>query len=204
MSPFWMQTSTGAAIDLLEPLPSSIRLQDIAVALARLPRFTGGTKPNVSVNVAEHCLLVEQLAPLGTPPLTRLHLLFHDAHEVITGDISSPLKGALKFLAGGYDWVGVISRRIQATIEVAANLPAPTDAEHALINQFDTEALVIEKRDCMAPEPRAWVPLPDVSKQAVMILPMGASLARARFKSRALNLLCAANIIPRATFLEGI
>jgi hypothetical protein len=204
MTGYWMQTSTGAAIDILDPDPASIQLMDIAISLSRLPRFTGHTKPAVTANVAEHSLLVERLAPFGTSPVARLHLLFHDAHEMITADISSPLKSALKFLAGGYDWVEVISRRIQHAIEVAANLPKVTADEYALIKRLDIEALAIEKRDCMAPEPQPWLPLPDVSEQPIDARPIGEAHARAAFRGRALSLFCDAGIHPRHTFLEGI
>lgn len=206
MSTHWMQTSTGAAVDIMQPDPTSIRLIDIAIALARLPRFTGHTKSRTAVNVAEHSMLVELLAPRDTPPVTRLHLLLHDAHEMVTGDISSPLKRALREHAGWIDVVGLVSDAIQGAIEQAANLPAPTADELALIKRCDIEALAIEKRDCMAPEPMDWGiwNLPDVSKQALKMLPDGEMHSRMRFRQRALNLFLLANIVPTRTFLVEI
>lgn len=203
MPGYWVQTATGSAVDIMHPDPNSIRLMDIAISLARLPRFTGHTKPRTTVNVAEHSMLVELLAPRDTPPVTRLHLLFHDAHEMVTGDISSPLKLALREHAGWIDVIKLVSETIQAAIEQAANLPAPKDHELALIKRLDLEALAIEKRDCMTPMDWGWE-LPDVSKQALKMLPDGEVHSRMRFRQRALNLLCAAYIIPRNSFLVEI
>lgn len=203
---YWMQTSTGAAIDLTQPDPESIRLMDIAIMLSRLPRFTGGTKPYMMVNVAEHSLFVEQLAPADTAPVTRLHLLFHDAHEITTGDISSPMKRVLRELAGWVDVVKMVSETIQRAIELAANLPEPTEVEYGLIRELDLLSLAIEKRDCMSPEPMDWNiwNMPDVSQYPLRMVPKGRARAAVQFRRRTLELLCEANIVPRRSFLEGI
>jgi hypothetical protein len=87
-------TLSGRVIDFLEPDPEQIHLDDIAVSLARQPRFTGQTIRPWSV--AQHSLLVAHLVV----PSQRLHALLHDAPEAFTCDAASPFKLAMRQLAG--------------------------------------------------------------------------------------------------------
>ena len=55
---------SGRRLDLLDPSPLDIELEDIAHGLARVARWNGQTKGAHIYSVAQHCLLVEALARL--------------------------------------------------------------------------------------------------------------------------------------------
>src|SRR5690606_34633187 len=85
----WVLTHSGQKVDLLDPDPSTIRLEDIAWHLAHINRFTGGAP----WSVAAHSILTVRLAhDANLTPYQRLWLLLHDAHEYVTGDIPHPMK----------------------------------------------------------------------------------------------------------------
>jgi len=81
-----IRTVSGRYVDLLDPDPSTICIEDIAYHLDNLCRFTGACVPFYSV--ARHSVLVSKLCP----PEAALCGLLHDASEAYLGDISSPLK----------------------------------------------------------------------------------------------------------------
>lgn len=91
----WIEMFSGTAVDLIQPDPETIRLDDIAHHLARIYRYTGGTE----WSVAAHSLCVAMLVPREF----RLEALLHDAHEAYVGDVSSPMKSAMRMLL----WNGV-------------------------------------------------------------------------------------------------
>lgn len=94
----WMQMFTGRAVELLDPKPSQIVLQNIATSLSRIPRFNGHTV--LPFSVAQHSCLCDDLLPNGMHPADRLWVLLHDAHEYPTGDTISPMIAAIQLVAG--------------------------------------------------------------------------------------------------------
>src|SRR6476619_2191975 len=89
---------SGRRLDLLNPSPLDIEIEDIAQGLARVARWNGQTTGDHAFSVAEHCLLVEPIAGALSPGLSRgcrLAALMHDAPEYVIGDLSSPFKAAL-------------------------------------------------------------------------------------------------------------
>lgn len=81
----WIPTYTGKRFSLARPDPVDVDIIDIAVALSRLPRFTGQTKKFYSV--AQHSVL----ASLNCPEYS-MSALMHDSGEAYTNDITRPLK----------------------------------------------------------------------------------------------------------------
>lgn len=77
---------SGTRIDLLNPDPALILIDDIAAHLAKINRFIGATAREYTV--AEHCLLGLDFCQQGT----RLEYLMHDAPEAYLGDVTGPLK----------------------------------------------------------------------------------------------------------------
>lgn len=73
-------------INLTNPLPSQITVEELANNLSKICRFGGCIKPFYSV--AQHSILVAYLAP---PKLFKAALL-HDAAEAYLGDVVKPLK----------------------------------------------------------------------------------------------------------------
>ena len=89
---------SGRRLDLLDPSPLDIEIEDIAHGLARVARWNGQTEGEHAFSVAEHSLLVETIAGALSPTLDRryrLAALIHDAPEYVIGDLISPFKAAL-------------------------------------------------------------------------------------------------------------
>ena len=89
---------SGRRLDLLDPSPNDIEIEDIAHGLARVARWNGQTVGEHAFSVAQHALLVEEIATAMQPDLTRrwrLAALLHDAPEYVIGDLISPFKAAI-------------------------------------------------------------------------------------------------------------
>ena len=89
----WQRMLSGRRLDLLNPSPLDIEVEDIAHGLARVARWNGQTVGEHAFSVAEHCLLVETIASALSPGLDRRHrlaALIHDAPEYVIGDLISP------------------------------------------------------------------------------------------------------------------
>jgi len=94
----WQRMLSGRRLDLLDPSPKDIEIEDIAHGLARVARWNGQTVGDHAFSVAQHALLVEEIAIAMHPDLTRrwrLAALLHDAPEYVIGDLISPFKAAL-------------------------------------------------------------------------------------------------------------
>src|SRR6185312_13495858 len=93
----WQRMLSGRRLDLLEPSPLDIEIEDIAHGLARVARWNGQTKGLHAFSVAQHSVLVERLVADLSPRLSRearLMALLHDAPEYVVGDplaLSKPL-----------------------------------------------------------------------------------------------------------------
>ena len=79
----------GDHVDLCNPKPEQISIQDIACALAHCCRWSGHVRAGYSV--AQHSVLVSRMLPVEL----RLTGLLHDAHEAYIGDVSSPVKSII-------------------------------------------------------------------------------------------------------------
>jgi 5'-deoxynucleotidase YfbR-like HD superfamily hydrolase len=112
---------SGRRLDLLDPTPMDIEIEDIAHGLAFVARWNGQTRGDHAYSVAEHSLLVETLfsrmAP-GIAPKWQLAALLHDAPEYVIGDMISPVKSAV---GPGYE---ELDARLSAAIHIRFGLPA--------------------------------------------------------------------------------
>jgi uncharacterized protein len=116
----WQRMLSGRRLDLLNPSPLDIEVEDIAHGLARVARWNGQTKGDHAFSVAQHCVLVEELAVHLDPALdrkARLAALLHDAPEYVVGDMISPFKAAL-----GLDYKA-FENRLLAAIHIRFGLP---------------------------------------------------------------------------------
>lgn len=94
----WQRMLSGRRLDLLDPSPLDVEITDIAHGLARVARWNGQTFGDHAFSVAQHCLVVEDIAGLLEPELTvcqRLVVLLHDAPEYVIGDMISPFKSVM-------------------------------------------------------------------------------------------------------------
>lgn len=138
-----MMTLTGNYIGIDIGAPS---LEDIALGLSRTPRFGGQTL--FEWTVADHVVCatryLEHLIDLGlhmdfTTRLLPLHILLHDAHEALTGDIPTTFKT---------DDMKALQRRLDARIYTALGLPSPTPSEKDCIKLIDRIMLLAEAKVC--------------------------------------------------------
>lgn len=117
----WQRMLSGRRLDLLDPTPVDIEIEDIAHGLAFVARWNGQTHGDFAYSVAEHSLLVETLygriVP-SAPVKWRLAALLHDAPEYVIGDMISPVKAAV---GPGY---GELDDRLMAAIHIRFGLPA--------------------------------------------------------------------------------
>ncbi len=121
----WQRMLSGRRLDLLDPTPVDIEIEDIAHGLAFVARWNGQTHGEYAYSVAEHSLLVEELfgriAP-STPAKWRLAALLHDAPEYVIGDMISPVKAGV---GPGYN---ELDTRLTAAIHIRFGLPASLPA----------------------------------------------------------------------------
>lgn len=119
----WQRMLSGRRLDLLDPSPVDIEIEDIAHGLARVARWNGQTKGAHAFSVAQHSVIVEALCVHLEPridPKSRLLALLHDAPEYVIGDMISPFKAVL---GDGYK---EIETRLSYAIHTRFGLPAET------------------------------------------------------------------------------
>lgn len=117
----WQRMLSGRRLDLLDPTPMDIEIEDIAHGLAFVARWNGQTRGDFAYSVAEHSLLVEDIFARMNPKAPtkwRLAALLHDAPEYVIGDMISPVKAAV---GPGY---GELDQRLTAAIHIRFGLPA--------------------------------------------------------------------------------
>ncbi|MEO0752821.1 MAG: HD family hydrolase [Pseudomonadota bacterium] len=117
----WQKMLSGRRLDLLDPTPVDIEVEDIARGLSFVARWNGQTLGDYPYSVAEHSLLVEaiygRINPRA-PAKWKLAALLHDAPEYVIGDMISPVKAAV---GPGYD---ELDKRLTAAIHIRYGLPA--------------------------------------------------------------------------------
>lgn len=121
----WQRMLSGRRLDLLDPSPFDIEIEDIARGIARVARWNGQTSGDHAFSVAEHCVVVEKLFSILNPKSSRedkLMALLHDAAEYVVGDMISPFKTAL-----GLDYKD-FEEKIETAIHLRFGLPPEASA----------------------------------------------------------------------------
>ncbi|MFA5900401.1 MAG: HD family hydrolase [Hyphomicrobium sp.] len=124
----WQRMLSGRRLDLLNPSPSDIEIEDIAHGLARVARWNGQTLGAHALSVAQHALVVADITLAYNPqwdPRWLLAALLHDAPEYVVGDLISPFKTAI-----GLDYKA-FELRLLAAIHARFGLPEklPSDVQ---------------------------------------------------------------------------
>jgi uncharacterized protein len=117
---------SGRRLDLLDPTPVDIEVEDIAHGLAFVARWNGQTRGDWPYSVAEHSLLVEDIYVRqnpASPARWRLAALLHDAPEYVIGDMISPVKSAIGPAFAELD------ARLAAAVHLRFGLPATLPQE---------------------------------------------------------------------------
>jgi 5'-deoxynucleotidase YfbR-like HD superfamily hydrolase len=123
---------SGRRLDLLDPSPLDVEIEDIAHGLARVARWNGQTTGAHIFSVAQHSVLVEEVAARmepGLEPRWRLAVLLHDAPEYVVGDMISPFKAVI---GGDYK---AVEARLMAAIHIRFGLPPEAPAEIAALTK---------------------------------------------------------------------
>ncbi|KAA0971027.1 HD family hydrolase [Aureimonas fodinaquatilis] len=119
----WQRMLSGRRLDLIDPSPLDIEVEDIAHGLARVARWNGQTRGEHAYSVAQHSLVVEWIMATETPdPRWGVAALLHDGPEYVIGDMISPFKSVL-----GDDYKSV-ENRLQKAIHLRFGLPATLPA----------------------------------------------------------------------------
>ena len=192
----WQRMLSGRRLDLLDPSPLDVEIEDISHGLARVARWNGQTTGEHAFSVAQHSLVVEALAAHlrpGLEPRWRLAALLHDAPEYGIGDMISPFKAAL-----GLDYKR-FEARLETAIHLRFGLPPATPPEiEALIKTADRacagfEAVELagftpaEAARLFGPPPRGFTP---------QLEPLSPGAAQARYLARFHLLLGAQGLEP--------
>jgi 5'-deoxynucleotidase YfbR-like HD superfamily hydrolase len=117
----WQRMLSGRRLDLLDPSPLDVEIEDIAHGLARVARWNGQTIGPHAFSVAQHALTVDAVCASIAPKLTaaeQLAVLLHDSPEYVIGDMISPFKAVI-----GPDYKAV-EARLLAAIHQRFGLPA--------------------------------------------------------------------------------
>lgn len=116
----WQRMLSGRRLDLLDPSPLDIEIEDIAHGLARVARWNGQTVGEHAFSVAQHSLLVARIGDKlfsNSKPYWYMALLLHDAPEYVVGDMISPFKAVI---GGDYK---AVENRLQQAIHLRFSLP---------------------------------------------------------------------------------
>jgi hypothetical protein len=186
----WQRMLSGRRLDLLDPSPLDVEIEDIAHGLARVARWNGQTLGPHAFSVAQHSVLVDDIAAALNPSWSsceRLHALLHDAAEYVVGDLISPFKAAL-----GLDYKA-FERRLMQAIHVRFGLSGDVpNAIEARIKEADRIAAFFEAT-CLAgftqAEGRRYFGTPDALPPALAaslgaLTPLATDAAQHAFLSR--------------------
>jgi 5'-deoxynucleotidase YfbR-like HD superfamily hydrolase len=138
----WQRMLSGRRLDLLEPSPLDVEIDDIAHGLARVARWNGQTRGEHAFSVAQHSVIVWQIfCKLNTKatPDEELIALLHDGPEYVVGDMISPFKAVL---GGDYK---LVEARLQEAIHLRYTLqPVTPPALKKAIKRADSISAYFE------------------------------------------------------------
>lgn len=187
---------SGRRLDLLDPSPFDIEIEDIAHGLARVARWNGQTVGEHAFSVAQHSVVVEEIVAHmrpGIEPKWRLAALLHDASEYVIGDMISPFKSALGISYKAFE------ARLESAIHLRFGLPPKSPAAiKTLIKKADRACAFFEATQLAGFE-RAeslrlfGAPPPDYD---LVIEPLPAAQAQARYLERYRVLAAATGVLP--------
>jgi len=180
----WQRMLSGRRLDLLDPSPLDVEIEDIAHGLSRVARWNGQTSGEWAYSVAQHSVLVERLACLldrDLPLRWRLATLLHDAPEYVIGDMITPFKSVI-----GPDYKTVEAALMRA-IHIRSGLPAELPAAVTkLIKRADRVAAYLEATQLAGfsvPEARGFFGAPRIGTD-IRIEPMPPDEAKRRYVER--------------------
>ena len=138
----WQRMLSGRRLDLLNPSPLDIEIEDIARGISRVARWNGQTSGEYPLSVAQHSVIVAELLKSYNENIEikwQLAALLHDAAEYIISDMITPLKSFL-----GEEYIQ-LEEKIQSAINIRFSLPAEIPKKiYKLIKNCDRQTAFIE------------------------------------------------------------
>lgn len=128
-------THSKRRVNLQEPDPETIVLDDIVHHLAHECRFAGAC--GTFYSVAQHSQIVSAMVEQESREVA-LYGLLHDAHEYLIKDVPHPLKLLLQ------PEYSELEQRLQTAIYKALRIRLPTDEEMAVVSRIDRQVLASE------------------------------------------------------------
>jgi len=180
----WQRMLSGRRLDLLDPSPMDIEIEDIAHGLARVARWNGQTVGEHAFSVAQHSVVVEEICAHIQPdlePRWRLAALLHDASEYVIGDMISPFKAAL-----GVDYK-TFEERLETAIHVRFGIPAKAPIHiKKLIKAADRACAFFEATQLAGFTPSEALEFFDAPPEGYVlhIEPQSAAVAQTRYIQR--------------------
>ena len=181
----WQKMLSGRRLDILEPSPLDVEIEDIAHGLSRLARWNGQTSGNYSFSVAQHSILVEKILHMNSSMISnkwRIASLLHDAPEYVIGDMITPLKSAL-----GKEY-RTIEEKLHQAIHIRFGLPVTLpDAIVKSIKKADKMAAWIEATQIAgftASEAGKVFPKPRGTPKEILLVPISPKKAKEAFIRR--------------------
>ena len=137
----WQRMLSGRRLEILNPSPLDIEIEDIAHGLSFLARWNGQTIGDYPFSVAQHSLLVENIFSSQFPKMdnqSKLFALLHDSAEYVISDMISPLKDHLGMT---YE---TLDEKLTMAICIRFNIPT-------------TKIKIIKKQVKLADRMAAWL-----------------------------------------------
>jgi 5'-deoxynucleotidase YfbR-like HD superfamily hydrolase len=185
----WQRMLSGRRLDLLEPDPNDIAIEDIAHGLARVARWNGQTEGAHAFSVAQHSLIVADIVSRMHPDFTakdHLAALLHDAPEYVVGDLISPFKSAigLDYKAFELRLLAAIHRRFSIPVTLKDDVAAAIKTADRIAAFYEATGLAGFSNE-EANLYFAHDPLPDdLAKRLEKLDPLPANAAESNFLSR--------------------
>ena len=179
----WQRMLSGRRLDLLEPSPLDVEIEDIAHGLARVARWNGQTVGDHAFSVAQHSVQVWRIFRIQNPNCTpdeQLTALLHDGPEYVIGDMISPFKAILD------NEYKLVEERLQEAVHRRYGLAAVTPARlHAAIKRADTICAFFEATELAGFEETEAMKLfgrpKGIHLEQIDIRPQSASVSQAGF-----------------------
>lgn len=168
MAPEIMMYS-GKYFNFMSPETSEFTIEDVALALSRINRYTGHTR--FPYSVAQHCVLGSLQFK---DPKMALEFLLHDTSEAFMGDVATPLK----LMLPEYQ---VIEKRVEKAVaeRFGTTFPMLPETKEADLRMLATEVIQL-----MPPAAQQWEILRGVQPYKIDIDPWSPEHAEWQYKRR--------------------
>lgn len=142
MSNTTIETSSGKLVDLLNPNPADITLEDIVYALSNIPRYGGHSLTEIPYTVAQHSVMVMNIARAAHVPGTRLYDDFQNYLQITgKGEYFNPELQATNLM---------ISLIHDFTEAYLSDLPSPVKALPGMREAYSAAETIMDTAICTA------------------------------------------------------